>query len=78
MANGAFERLTWIETGHLAHLEELCFSNASSFSRAFRALFGHSAREVRSAAAGGLVLPATREMVVAAGRPNFNALFQES
>ena len=41
--------------------EELCFADASSFGRAFRTMFGHSASEVRSAAVAGLVLPGARE-----------------
>lgn len=36
---------------------ELCFADPSSFGRAFRAMFGHSASEVRSAAMAGLLLP---------------------
>ena len=36
--------------------EELCFADPSGFGRAFRAMFGHSASEVRSAAMAGLLL----------------------
>jgi AraC-like DNA-binding protein len=36
--------------------EELCFADASTFSRAFRREFGCSPSEVRSAAPGGLAL----------------------
>ena len=38
--------------------EELCFADASSFSRAFRHEFGHSPSEVRSASLAGLAPPA--------------------
>jgi AraC-like DNA-binding protein len=38
--------------------EDLCFADASSFSRVFRREFGHSPGEVRSAALAGLTLPA--------------------
>ena len=37
--------------------EDLCFADASSFSRTFRREFGHSPGEVRSAALAGLALP---------------------
>jgi AraC-like DNA-binding protein len=56
--------------------DELCFSDASSFGRAFRAMFDHSASEVRSAAVGGLVLSAIREKAVTAGQSNFSAFLQ--
>lgn len=36
--------------------EELCFADASSFGRAFRAMFGHSPSETRAAALSGVVL----------------------
>jgi AraC-like DNA-binding protein len=39
--------------------EDLCFADASSFSRTFRREFGHSPGEVRSAALAGLAPPAT-------------------
>ena len=38
--------------------EDLCFADASSFSRAFKREFGHSPGEVRSAAIDGLASPA--------------------
>jgi AraC-like DNA-binding protein len=38
--------------------EDLCFADASSFSRVFRREFGHSPGEVRSAALAGLAPPA--------------------
>lgn len=41
----------------LAVSEDLCFSDASSFSRAFRREFGLSPSDVRAAAAGGNSLP---------------------
>jgi AraC-like DNA-binding protein len=56
--------------------DELCFSDASSFSRAFRAMFDHSASDVRQAAAGGVVLPRIREKVVLASQSNFSAFLQ--
>ena len=37
--------------------EDLCFADASSFSRAFKREFGHSPGDVRSAARAGLALP---------------------
>jgi AraC-like DNA-binding protein len=39
--------------------EDLCFADASSFSRTFRREFGHSPSEVRSAALAGLAPPPT-------------------
>jgi AraC-like DNA-binding protein len=56
--------------------DELCFSDASSFSRAFRTMFDHSASEVRFAAAGGLVLPGIREKAAAMEQPKFSAFLQ--
>jgi AraC-like DNA-binding protein len=38
--------------------DDLCFADASSFSRTFRREFGHSPGEVRSAALAGLAPPA--------------------
>ena len=38
--------------------DDLCFPDASSFSRTFRREFGHSPGEVRSAALAGLASPA--------------------
>ncbi len=51
--------------------EEFCFADASSFGRAFRMMFGHSASEVRSAAFAGLVLPAIRRPGATPREPNF-------
>jgi AraC-like DNA-binding protein len=39
--------------------EDLCFADASSFSRTFKREFGHTPSEVRSAALGGLAPSAT-------------------
>jgi AraC-like DNA-binding protein len=54
--------------------EELCFSDPSSFGRSFRAMFGYSPGEVRSAAAAGLLLPGNRAQRVGEDTRNFGAL----
>ena len=56
--------------------EELCFADASSFGRAFRTMFGHSASDVRSAASVGLVLPGARENAAAPGGSDFGTLLR--
>lgn len=55
--------------------EDLCFSDPSSFGRAFRAMFGHSASEVRSAAMAGLLLSGVVEKREA-DESNFGALLR--
>ncbi len=54
--------------------EELCFSDASSFGRAFRAMFGYSASEVRAAAAAGFILPENRASRARSPDANFGEL----
>ncbi len=56
--------------------EELCFSDASSFGRAFRATFGHSASEFRAAAIAGLVLPGARQKATAPQKAKFDAFLR--
>jgi AraC-like DNA-binding protein len=51
--------------------EDLCFADASSFSRMFRREFGHSPSEVRSAALAGLAPSATPQTRVMSDPANF-------
>lgn len=54
--------------------EALCFSDASSFARAFRANFGYSASDARAAAAAGLTLVRGGAGIASSANPNFGAL----
>lgn len=56
--------------------EDLCFADASSFSRTFRREFGHSSGEMRSAALAGLALSATPRSSVASARADFGELLR--
>ena len=56
--------------------EDLCFADASSFSRTFRREFGHSPGEMRSAALAGLALSATPRSSVASARADFGELLR--
>jgi AraC-like DNA-binding protein len=56
--------------------EDLCFADASSFSRTFKREFGHSPGEVRSAALAGLAPPATPRSSVASARTDFGELLR--
>jgi len=56
--------------------EELCFADASSFGRAFRAMFGHSASEARVAALAGLVLAGAPKGTTGEQRGNFADLLR--
>jgi AraC-like DNA-binding protein len=47
--------------------EDLCFADASSFSRTFKREFGHSPGEVRSAARAGLAPPAMSRSLASSG-----------
>ncbi len=56
--------------------DELCFADASSFGRAFRTMFGHSASEFRSAALAGLVLARRPESAIEIDETNFGAVLR--
>jgi len=56
--------------------EELCFADPSSFGRAFRTMFGHSASEVRSAAFSGVVLSGVREQATVPSGLHFGELLR--
>lgn len=56
--------------------EDLCFADASSFSRTFKREFGHSPTEVRSAALAGLAPPATLRGQVGPEGANFGDLLR--
>jgi AraC-like DNA-binding protein len=64
------------KTSISAIAEDLCFADASSFSRTFRREFGHSPGEVRSAALAGLALSATPRSSVASARADFGELLR--
>jgi AraC-like DNA-binding protein len=56
--------------------EELCFADPSSFGRAFRNMFGHSATEFRSAALAGMMLPGKSEKSIRPDEANFITLLR--
>jgi AraC-like DNA-binding protein len=56
--------------------DDLCFADASSFSRAFEREFGHSPGELRSAALAGLAPPATTRSPSPSARGDFGELIR--
>jgi AraC-like DNA-binding protein len=56
--------------------EDLCFADASSFSRAFKREFGHSPGELRSAALAGLAPPATMRSLAPSAGTDFGELIR--
>jgi AraC-like DNA-binding protein len=56
--------------------EDLCFADASSFTRAFKRAFGHSLSEVRSAALAGLAPSAIPRSRVLSERADFGDLLR--
>jgi AraC-like DNA-binding protein len=56
--------------------EDLCFADASSFSRTFKREFGHSPGEVRSATLAGLAPPATPRRSEASAGADFGELLR--
>ena len=56
--------------------DDLCFADASSFSRAFKREFGHSPGELRSAALTGLAPPATTRRPSPSARGEFGELIR--
>ena len=56
--------------------EDLCFADASSFSRAFKREFGHSPGELRSAALTGLAPLATTRSPSPSARGDFGELIR--
>jgi AraC-like DNA-binding protein len=56
--------------------EDLCFADASSFSRTFKREFGHSPGEVRSASIAGLTSPAMLLGGVPSQGDDFSALLR--
>jgi AraC-like DNA-binding protein len=57
--------------------EDLCFADASTFSRMFRREFGHSPSEVRSAALAGVALSATPRGDMSPERSGFSGLLRK-